>query len=146
MLAATSAKPPTTEEIKKLTVTDIAIMSGLADSLRDTLKKYIAIDPYTTSDPFDETGDYEYFVVLDNEDPKRLVSMIVTKKDPLDQLPWNDILLNERLIKLSISKEDAAALKYELMPKDTNNFYPYRNSGKVTGYIMFAFQVCGKHQ
>jgi tartrate dehydratase beta subunit/fumarate hydratase class I family protein len=146
MLAATSAKPPTTEEIKKLTVTDIAIMSGLADSLRDTLKKYIEIDPYTTSDPFDEKDDYEYFVVLDNEDPKRLVSMIVTKKDPLDQLPWNDILLNERLIKLSISKEDAAALKYELMPKDTNNFYPYRNSGKVTGYIMFAFQICGKHQ
>jgi hypothetical protein len=146
MLAATSAKPPTTEEIKKLTVTDIAIMSGLADSLRDTLKKYIEIDPYTTSDPFGEKDDYEYFVVLDNEDPKRLVSMIVAKKDPLHQLPWNDILLNERLIKLSISKEDAAALKYELMPKDTNNFYPYRNSGKVTGYIMFAFQVCGKHQ
>jgi hypothetical protein len=146
MLAAASVKPPTTEEVKKLTVTDIAIMSGLADSLRDTLKKYIEIDPYTTLDPFGEKDDYDYFVVLDNEDPKRLVSMIVSKKDPLHQLPWNDILLNERLIKLLISKEDAAALKYELMPKDTNNFYPYRNSGKVTGYIMFAFQVCGKHQ
>jgi hypothetical protein len=146
MLAAASAKPPTTEEVKKLTVTDIAIMSGLADSLRDTLKKYIEIDPYTTLDPFGEKDDYDYFVVLDAEDPKRLVSMIVAKKDPLHQLPWNDILLNERLIKLPISKEDAAALKYELMPKDTNNFYPYRNSGKVTGYIMFAFQVCGKHQ
>jgi hypothetical protein len=32
------------------------------------------------------------------------------------------------------------------MPKDTNNFYPYRNSGRVIGYIMFAFQICGKHQ
>jgi hypothetical protein len=146
MLAATSAKPPTTEEIKKLTVTDIAIMSGLADSLRDTLKKYIEIDPYTTLDPFGEKDDYDYLVVVDAEDPKRLVSIIVAKKDPLHQLPWNDILLNERLIKLPISKEDAAALKYELMPKDTNNFYPYRNSGKVTGYIMFAFQICGKHQ
>ena len=146
MLASASAKPPTTEEVKKLTVTDIAIMSGLADSLRDTLKKYIEIDPYTTLDPFGEKDDYDYFVVLDAEDPKRLVSMIVAKKDPLHQLPWNDILLNERLIKLPISKEDAAALKYELMPKDTNNFYPYRNSGKVTGYIMFAFQICGKHQ
>jgi hypothetical protein len=146
MLAAASAKPPTTEEVKKLTVTDIAIMSGLADSLRDTLKKYIEIDPYTTLDPFGEKDDYDYLVVVDAEDPKRLVSIIVAKKDPLHQLPWNDILLNERLIKLPISKEDAAALKYELMPKDTNNFYPYRNSGKVTGYIMFAFQICGKHQ
>jgi hypothetical protein len=145
MLAAAFAKPPTTEEIKELTVTDIAIMSGLADSFRDNLKKDIEIDPYTTSDPFGEKDDYDYFVVLDSEDPKRIVSMIVANKDPLHQLPWNNIL-NKRLIKLPISKEDAVALKYELMPKDTNNFYPYRNSGRVVGYIMFAFQICGKHQ
>jgi hypothetical protein len=53
--------------------------------------------------------------------------------------------LNERLIKLPIPKEDAVALKNELMPKETNNFYPYRDSGKVVGYIMFAFQICGQH-
>src|SRR5919108_3471854 len=135
MLAA-SAKPPTTEEIKKLTVTDIGIMNGLADSLRDNLKKYIEIDPFTASDPFGEKDDYNYFVVLDSEQPNRMVSMIVAKKNPLPQIPWNDIL-NKRLIKLPISKEEAAALKYELMPKDTNNFYPYRDSGKVAGYIMF---------
>jgi hypothetical protein len=145
MLAATSAKPPTSEEIKKLTIIDIAIMSGLADSLRDNLRKYIEIDPYTTSDPFGEKDDYKYFVILDSEETKRMVSMIVAKKDQLHQLPWNNIL-NERLIQVPISKEDAAALKYELMPKDTNNFYPYRDSGRIVGYIMFAFQICGKHQ
>lgn len=145
MLAATSAKPPTSEEIKKLTIIDIAIMSGLADLLRDNLRKYIEIDPYTTSDPFGEKDDYNYFVILDSEEPTRMVSMIVAKKDQLHQLPWNNIL-NERLIKVPISKEDAAALKYELMPKDTNNFYPYRDSGRIVGYIMFAFQICGKHQ
>jgi hypothetical protein len=144
MLAA-SARPPSIEEIKKLTVTDIAIMSGLAHSLRDNLKKYIEIAPYTTSDPFGEKDDYNYFVLLDSEETKRIVSMIVIKKDLVSQLPWNNIL-NERLIKLPISKEDAAALKYELMPKDTNNFYPYRYSGNVAGYIMFAFQICGQHQ
>ncbi|HEX2124764.1 MAG TPA: hypothetical protein VHF44_04075 [Nitrososphaeraceae archaeon] len=143
MLAA-SAKPPTAEEIKKITITDIAIMSGLADSLRDNLKKHIEIDPYTTRDPFDEKDDYNYFVVLDREQPNRFVSMIVAKKDPSPQPPW-DKILNERLIKLPISKEDAVALKNELMPKETNNFYPYRDSGKVVGYIMFAFQICGQH-
>jgi hypothetical protein len=143
-MLATSAKPPTIEEIKKLSITDIAIMSGLADSLRDNLKKYIEIDPYTVSDPFGEKDDYNYFVILDSKDPKRIISMIVAKADPLPQLPWNDIL-NERLIKLPMSKEDAAVLKYELMPKDTNNFYPYRESGKIAGYIMFAFQICGHH-
>jgi hypothetical protein len=143
MLAA-SAKPPTTEEIKKLTITDIAIMGGLADSLRDNLKKHIGIDPYTTRDPFGEKDDYNYFVVLDREQPNRIVSMIVAKKNPSPQPLW-DKILNERLIKLSIPKEDAVALKNELMPKETNNFYPYRESGKVVGYIMFAFQICGQH-
>jgi hypothetical protein len=143
MLAA-AAKPPTAEEIKKLTITDIAIMSGLADWLRDNLKKYIEIDPYTTRDPFGEKDDYNYYVVLDREQPNRIVSMIVAKKDPSPQPLW-DKILNERLIKLPIPKEDAVALKNELMPKETNNFYPYRDSGKVVGYIMFAFQICGQH-
>ncbi|HET6799900.1 MAG TPA: hypothetical protein VFH25_04985 [Nitrososphaeraceae archaeon] len=143
MLAA-SAKPPTAEEIKKITITDIARMSGLADWLRDNLKKHIEIDPYTTRDPFGEKDDYNYFVVLDREQPNRFVSMIVAKKDPSPQPPW-DKILNERLIKLPIPKEDAVALKNELMPKETNNFYPYRDSGKVVGYIMFAFQICGQH-
>jgi hypothetical protein len=138
------AKPPTAEEIKKITITDIAIMSGLADSLRDNLKKHIEIDPYTTRDPFGEKDDYNYFVVLDREQPNRIVSMIVAKKDPSPQPLW-DKILNERLIKLPIPKEDAVALKNELMPKETNNFYPYRDSGKVVGYIMFAFQICGQH-
>ena len=142
MLAA-SAKPPTAEETKKLTITDIAIMSGLADWLRDNLKKYIEIDPYTTRDPFGEKDDYNYYVVLDREQPNRIVSMIVAKKDPSPQRLW-DKILNERLIKLPIPKEDAVALKNELMPKETNNFYPYRDSGKVVGYIMFAFQICGQ--
>lgn len=143
MLAA-SAKPPTAEQIKKLTITDIAMMSGLADWLRDNLKKYIEIDPYTTRDPFGEKDDYNYFVVLDRQQPNRIVSIIVAKKDPSPQPLW-DKILNERLIKLPIPKEDAVALKNELMPKETNNFYPYRDSGKVIGYIMFAFQICGQH-
>ncbi|HKG40752.1 MAG TPA: hypothetical protein VKA98_01310 [Nitrososphaeraceae archaeon] len=143
MLAA-SAKPPTIEEIKKITITDIAIMSGLADSLRDNLKQHIQIDPYTMRDPFGEKDDYNYFVVLDREQPSRIVSMIVAKKDPSPQPLW-DKILNERQIKVPITKEDAVALKNELMPKETNNFYPYRVSGKVVGYIMFAFQICGQH-
>ena len=54
MYVSNYLKPPTPEEIKKLTVIDIAIMSGLADSLRDRLEKYIEIDPYTMPDPFDD--------------------------------------------------------------------------------------------
>ena len=143
MLAA-SAKPPAPDDIKKLTLTDIALMSELAYSLRDRLEMYVQIDPYTMPDPLDYKYDFNYYIIVDSEDHKRIVSMIAIKRDPLPQLPWNKILSN-RLIKLQLSKQDAAALKYEMMPKDTNNFYPYRRSGRIAGYIMFAFQICGLH-
>ncbi|MGC2570343.1 MAG: hypothetical protein WA364_02440 [Candidatus Nitrosopolaris sp.] len=164
-MLATSLNPPTREEVRKLTMLDIAIMNGLADSLRNTLKKYIQIDPYTMPDPFgseDEYNysvildrqeprrvvamikdEYNYSVILDRQEPRRVVAMIVSKIETLPELPWDDIL-GDRLIGLSLSRTDANIIKNELMPKDTNNFYQYRRSGKVNGYIMFAFQICGQ--
>jgi hypothetical protein len=141
---AASPKPPAPDDIKKLTLTDIAIMSELAYSLRDRLEVYIQIDPYTMPDPLDNKHEFNYYIIVDRDDNKRIVSMIAIKKDPLPQLPWNKIF-NDRLIKLQLSKQDASALKYEMMPKDTNNFYPYRRSSRIAGYIMFAFQMCGLH-
>jgi hypothetical protein len=29
------------------------------------------------------------------------------------------------------------------MPKDTNNFYPFRKNGTIIGGIMVAYQICG---
>jgi hypothetical protein len=141
---AVSPKPPAPDDIKKLTLTDIALMSELAYSLRDRLEMYVQIDSYTMPDPLDNKYDFNYYIIVDREDHKTIVSMIAIKRDPLPQLPWNKIL-SDRLIKLQLSKQDAAALKYEMMPKDTNNFYPYRRSGRIAGYIMFAFQICGLH-
>ena len=142
-MLATSLNPPTREEVRKLTMLDIAIMNGLADSLRNTLKKYIQIDPYTMPDPFGSEDEYNYSVILDRQEPRRVVAMIVSKIETLPELPWDDIL-GDRLIGLSLSRTDANIIKNELMPKDTNNFYQYRRSGKVNGYIMFAFQICGQ--
>jgi hypothetical protein len=71
--------------------------------------------------------------------------MVVTKKEPPIQLPW-EILLGDQLVHLMISKTDAASIKYQLMPKDTNNFYSFRKSTRIAGYIMFAFQICGLSQ
>ncbi len=143
-MLATSPKPPAPEDIKKLTLTDIAIMSELAYSLKDRLETYVQIDPYTMPDPTDNKHGFNYYIIVDREDHKRIVSMIAVMKDPLPQLPWNKIF-SDRLIKLQLSEQDAATLKYEMMPKDTNNFYPYRRAGRIAGYIMFAFQICGLH-
>lgn len=144
-MLATSTRPPTVEEVKKLTMTDLAIASGLADSLRDRLREFVKIDPFTLSgsDPFGEADDCTYSAVLDRENPNRVVAIIVGMKDSMPQLPWSAIL-GERLVKVSMEKAAAKELKRELAPKEWGNFYPYRRNGKVTGYFMFAFQICGQ--
>jgi hypothetical protein len=136
---------PTPNEIKTLTLTDLVIMNNLSVSLREQIKKYVDIDPFTTDDPFKENDDYEYSVILDKTSTNKVISILGTIKETIIQLPWESIL-GSQLIRLSISKTEAAALKHELMPKDTNNFYPFRKSTRITGYIMFAFQICGLQQ
>ena len=142
-MLATSIRLPTTDEIRKLSIADIAIAAGLADELRDKLREYIHIDPYCLPDPFGEKDDNVYYVILDKENPNRVVAILVNKKDSLPQLPWSTIL-GDRLAKVTLSKQDAVAIKRELAPKETNNFYPYRRNGKIAGYMMFAFQICGQ--
>lgn len=141
-MLATSIRLPTSEEIKKLSLSDIAISAGLADEFRDRLREYVHIDPYCVPDPFTDKYDCNYSVILDRENPNRVVVLLANKKVMLPQLPWSAIL-GERLAKMSVSKEDALAIKQELMPKETNNFYSYRRNGIIAGYIMFAFQICG---
>ena len=142
-MLATSIRLPTAEEIRKLSLADIAIAAGLADGLRDKLREYVHIDPYCLPDPFGENDDNNYYVILDRENPNRVVAILVNKKDSLPQLPWSTIL-RDRLAKVTLLKQDAFAIKRELAPKETNNFYPYRRNSKITGYLMFAFQICGQ--
>ena len=141
-MLATSIKLPTSEEIKKLSPGDIAIAAALADEFRDRLREYVHIDPYCVPDPFTDKDDCNYSVMLDRENLNRIVVLLANKKRTLPQLSWSAIL-GERLVKVSVSKEDALAIKHELMPKETNNFYPYRRDGITSGYLMFAFQICG---
>ncbi|TLY09966.1 MAG: hypothetical protein E6K85_04795 [Thaumarchaeota archaeon] len=140
MLAASGSL--SIEGIRKLSVADIAITADLAYELRDRFREHVHLDPYCLPDPFGDKDDYTYFVVLDRDNLNRVVAMFANKKDSLPQLPWSTIL-GERLAKVSISKQDALALKRELMPKETNNFYPYRRNDRIVGYVMFAFQICG---
>lgn len=145
MLSTTEIKPPSPNQIKALTLTDLIIMNKLSVSFREQIKKYVNIDPFTTRDPFEENDDYEYSVILDKNNTDRVVSIVATRREFTTQLPW-DSLLESQLVRLTISKTDTSVLKYELMPKDTNNFYPFRQSTTIAGYIAFAFQICGLHQ
>lgn len=145
MLSTTEIKPPSPNQIKALTLTNLIIMNKLSVSFREQIKKYVNIDPFTTRDPIEENDDYEYSVILDKNNTDRVVSIVATRREFTTQLPW-DSLLESQLVRLTISKVDTSAIKYELMPKDTNNFYPFRLSTTIAGYITFAFQICGLHQ
>jgi len=145
MLSTTEIKSPSPNQMKTLTLTDLVIMNKLSVSFREQIKKYVDIDPFTTQDPFHENDDYEYSVILDKTNTSRVVSILATKKEFTTQISW-DSLLGGQFVRLTISKTEAGALKYELMPKDTNNFYPFRQSTRIAGYIMFAYQICGLHQ
>lgn len=145
MLLTTEIKSPSPDQVKALTLTDLVIMNKLSVSLREQIKKFVDIDPFTSHDPFEENDDYEYSVILDKSNTDRVISILAIRKDTTVQLPWDSILGNH-LVRLTLEKTQAAALKYELMPKDTNNFYSFRQLAIIAGYIMFAFQICGLHQ
>ena len=142
-MLATSIKLPTSEDIKKLSLADIAIAAEAAGGLRDRLREYIHIDSYCMPDPFTSKDEYNYSLILDKESPNRIIAMLANKKENLPQLPWSTIL-GEQLVKVPVSKQYALTIKHELMPKDTNNFYPYRRNAGIVGYLMFAFQICGQ--
>jgi hypothetical protein len=124
---------------------DIAIMSQLAYSFKDEFQKYVKVDSFT-SDPFNKEDANIYLIIVDRENIDRIVSMIIIHNDSYNSRIPLEKIMNDRLKIIQISKEKALLLKNEMMPKETNNFYQFRKEdGRVIGYIMFAFQICGQH-
>jgi hypothetical protein len=136
---------PKIESIKSLDIADIAIMSQLAYSFKDEFQKYVKVDSFT-SDPFNKEDANIYLIIVDRENIDRIISMIIILNDSYNSRIPLEKIMNDRLKIIQISKEKALLLKNEMMPKDTNNFYQFRKEdGRVIGYIMFAFQICGQH-
>ena len=136
--------PPSSTSLKTLDISDIAIMNELSYSLRDKILESFNIDPFTTPDPFDHGDDLIYNVLIDKENPNRIIAIITTFKN-LGEQTFDRYLKLHRLQEIKITQEKAKELKYQLMPKNTNNFYSIRQDGRIFGYIMFAFQICGQN-
>ena len=141
MLSIVDAKPPAPAQLRSLSASDLGVITWRVANFKERIREYVGIDSYTTRDPLEPNDDYDYSVVLDRKNLARVISLIAAKKDALP-LPWSDIMA-DTLLHLQISKENASVVKYELMPKDNNNFYPYRYSTDIAGYIMFGSQICG---
>lgn len=134
------------ESIKSWDIADIAIMGQLAYSFRDEFLKYAKVDSFTSPDPFKIEDGNIYLIIVDRENIDRIISMIIIRNDFYNSRIPLEKIMNDRLKIIQVSKEKALLLKNEMMPKDTNNFYQVRNEdGRVIGYIMFAFQICGQN-
>lgn len=144
-MLSSEIQSPKIESIKSLDIADIAIMSQLAYSFKDEFQKYFKVDSFTSPDPFNNEDANIYLIIVDRENIDRIISMIIIRNDSYNSIPLEKIM-NDRLKIIQISKEKALLLKNEMMPKDTNNFYQFRKEdGRVIGYIMFAFQICGQN-
>lgn len=144
-MLSSEIQSPKIESIKSFNMADIAIMSQLAYSFKDEFQKYVKVDSFT-SDPFNKEDANIYLITVDRENIDRIISMIIIRKDSYNSRIPLEKIMNDRLKIIQISKEKALLLKNEMMPKETNNFYQFRKEdGRVIGYIMFAFQICGQH-
>ncbi|VFJ14060.1 hypothetical protein [Candidatus Nitrosocosmicus franklandus] len=132
---------PTLDTIKELSLADLAIMSFISQQLRKRLSGYFKIDAFTAPDPFSKDDEFSYLLVVDKSNTNRIIAFIALK-DPSDLEIW-DLLFGKDMLRMDVSKEEAMSLKQELMPKNTNNFFPIRKESSIIGYIAFTFEICG---
>ncbi len=130
-------------KIKDLSISDLSLMSFVSFELKDRLSSYFKIDSFTVPDPFPIKEDYNYFIIVDKSNTDRIISFIAIKKDVDDSSLW-DIFLGKEMLRSNLLPKDILSLKQELLPKETNNFYPLRRDGSFVGFIAFAFEICGK--
>jgi len=134
---------PSREELENLELSDLIIMASISYDFDDKLKYFFDRDAFTLSDPFKEPKNYLYYLFVDRNNHRNIISLVVIRKDvSIEKKTW-DKIRGDDIVMLEIKHEQANKIKEELMPKDTNIFYPFRKDGKVIGYIMFAYQICG---
>ena len=107
------------------------------------LKYFFERDSFTVPDPFTDSDNYLYYLFVDKENHRYFISIVVIKKDISIKKDTWDKIRGDDIAMLEIKLEQAYEIKQRLMPKHTNNFYPFRIDGKIVGYIMHAYQICG---
>jgi hypothetical protein len=128
--------------VRDLSVSDFSLMTFISYELKRRLSLYFKIDSFTMPDPFPVKEDFNYFIIVDKSNTSRVIAFIAIKND-VDMGLW-DIFLGEDMVRLDLPPEDIFSLKKDLMPKETNNFYPLRKEGSIIGSAAFAFEICGK--
>jgi hypothetical protein len=130
-------------DVENLELSNFIIMATISYDFDYRLKYFFKRDSFTVPDPFTDPEKYLYYLFVDKDNHRNFISMIVIGKDVyIKKYTWDDIN-GDDIAMLEIKPEQANKIKEVLMPKDTNNFYPFRKDGKIVDYIMHAYQICG---
>lgn len=134
---------PSTKDLKSLELSDLIIMNTFSHDFDERFKYFFERDAFTSPDAFKDPENYLFYLFVDRNNHTNIISMVVIRKDiSIKKDIWHKIR-GDDIVMLEIKHEQAHKIKEELMPKDINNFYPFRQDGKIIGYIMFAYQICG---
>ena len=127
---------------KDLSVLDFSLMSFMSYEVKKRMSPYFKVDSFTMPDPFPVKDGFNYFIVVEKSNTNRVISFVAIKSD-MDIAVW-DAVLGRDMLRVDSPPEDILSLKQELLPKDNDNFYPFRKDSSVLGSIAFAFEMCGK--
>src|ERR671910_1504046 len=130
------------EDLKNLELSDLVIMASMSYDFDKSFKYFFERDAFTSPDPFKDPENYLYYLFVEKNNHSHIISMVIIRKNAsIEKNIWYKIMGND-MVMLDLSHEQANEIKGELMPKDTNNFYPFRKNGIIVGCIMFAYQIC----
>ena len=130
------------EDLKNLDLSDLVIMASMSYDFDKSFKYFFERDAFTLPDPFKDPENYLYYLFVEKNNHSHIISMVIIRKNAsIEKNVWYKIMGND-MVMLDLSHEQANEIKGELMPKDTNNFYPFRKNGIIVGCIMFAYQIC----
>jgi len=130
------------EDLKNLELSDLVIMASMSYDFDKSFKYFFERDAFTSLDPFKDPENYLYYLFVEKNNHSHIISMVIIRKNAsIEKNIWYKIMGND-MVMLDLSHEQANEIKGELMPKDTNNFYPFRKDGKIVGCIMFTYQIC----
>ena len=111
--------------MKNLELSDLVIMASMSYDFDKSFKYFFERDAFTLPDPFKDPENYLYYLFVEKNNHSHIISMVIIRKDTsIEKNIWYKIMGNDKVM-LDISHEQANEIKGELMPKDTNNFYPF---------------------
>ena len=112
--------------MENLELSDLIIMSSMSYDFDERFKYFFERDAFISPDLFKNSENYFYYFCVEKNNYSHIISRVIIRKDVyIEKNIWYEIIHND-IVMLDTSPERANEIEEELIPKDTNNFYPFR--------------------